>query len=141
MDSPDIEKKNHPRLEWESLGKRPIDTSQQELSYLLHQRGMIGDNQVLETGVFEELAELKKQSGIIRGRVFSIVLTKIGNQRGNIADVYVTKLEVKYLGDEPVLVPEDRFQTRKQTEGYSPSKLLESLSKDKNGVYFVVDDR
>lgn len=123
-------------LEWDYLGRLPLDS---KLDGLLIQRGMVQNNQFLDQRLTEVLTRLDQQPEVISGRVKSIILSRIENEREGSADVYVTKVDIEKVEKGLLLVPEKRLPSKKESPKFSQEEIYRTLTED-NGLFFVVDE-
>ena len=124
-------------LEWDHLGRLPLYS---KLDGLLIQRGMIQETRFLDQRLTSTLRRLDSQSEVISGRVGSIVLSRVENEKEGNADVFVTKFDIKSDEKGVYLVPEKRVPTDKVGTRFNQEDVYRTLSKD-NELFFVVDRR
>lgn len=124
-------------LEWDYLGRLPLDS---KLDELLIQRGMIQDEEFLDQRLTDVLTRLDKYPDVISGRVKSIILSRVENEKEGSADVYVTKFDIKKDENRFSLVPEKRIPTDKERPEFGQEEIYRTLTED-NGLFLVMDVR
>lgn len=124
-------------LEWDYLGRLPVAT---KLDDLLIQNGMIRGDQFLDQRLTAALKRLGEQSEIVSGRAKSIILSRVENESGELADIYVTKLDIEKDEGHVYLVPEDRLQTGKNLPKFKLEQVYNTLTEN-NGLFFILDLR
>ena len=124
-------------LQWDYVGRLPLDS---KLDGLLIQRGMIQETQFLDQRLGATLRRLDGQPEVISGRVGSIVLSQVENEKEGNADVFVTKFDIKSDEKGVYLVPEKRVPTDKVGTRFNQEDVYRTLTKN-NGLFFVVDRR
>ena len=124
-------------LEWDYLGRLPMDS---KWDAFLIQNGMIRENQFLDLRLTPVVSRLDRQPEVISGRVNSIVLSRVENEREGNADVYVAKFDIQKGEKGLFLIPEKKLPTDKASSSFSQEEVYRILTED-NGLFFVVEER
>lgn len=124
-------------LEWDYLGRLPMDS---KLDTFLIQNGMIRENQFLDLRLTPVVSRLDRQPEVISGRVNSIVLSRVENEKEGNADVYVAKFDIQKGEKGLFLIPEKRIPSDMQFPKFKQEEIYETLTEN-YGLFFVVEMR